>query len=119
MRRVLLNLVDNCVKYNRQGGKVTCSSEMLNVRGETSHLPLIVISDTGIGMAPEFLDHIFEPFAQENDDARSTYQGTGMGMPIVKALVERMKGTISVQSEQGKGSTFTIILPFEIDLRTR
>ena len=115
VRRVLLNLVDNCVKYNRQGGKVTCSSEMLNVQGETVTYRF-VISDTGIGMAPEFLDHIFEPFAQENDDARSTYQGTGMGMPIVKALVERMKGTISVQSEQGKGSTFTIILPFEIDL---
>ena len=74
-----------------------------------------VISDTGIGMSPEFLKHLFEPFAQANDDARSNYQGTGMGMPIVKALLKNMGGTISVKSELGRGTTFTVDLPFVIN----
>lgn len=114
VRRVFLNLVDNCVKYNKQGGSVSCVSTTLGVQDDTV-MYRFIISDTGIGMAPEFLDHIFEPFAQENDDARSSYQGTGMGMPIVKALVERMNGTIEVKSAPGKGSTFTVTIPFAID----
>ena len=114
VRRVFLNLVDNCVKYNKRGGSVTCVSTMLGVQGDTVTYRFIV-SDTGIGMTPEFLERIFEPFAQANDDARSNYQGTGMGMPIVKALVERMNGTIEVRSALGKGSTFTVTVPFVID----
>ena len=74
-----------------------------------------IISDTGIGMSPEFLKHLFEPFAQANDNARSNYQGTGMGMPIVKALVKNMGGVISVKSELGQGTTFTVDLPFTIN----
>lgn len=72
------------------------------------------ISDTGIGMSEEFLQHIFEPFSQEQADARSVYHGTGLGMSIVKKLVDKMGGMISVTSEIGKGSTFVIELPFEI-----
>ena len=72
------------------------------------------ISDTGVGMSEEFLKHIFEPFAQERADARSIYQGTGLGMSIVKKLIEKMNGTIRVTSREGEGSVFVIELPFEI-----
>ena len=65
-------------------------------------------------MSEEFVKRIFEPFAQEKHDARSVYQGTGLGMPIVKSLVEKMGGTITVTSEEGVGSTFVVTIPFEI-----
>ena len=65
-------------------------------------------------MSEEFLEHIFEPFVQEKTDARSVYQGTGLGMAIVKSLVDKMNGTISVTSKGREGSTFVIRIPFEI-----
>ena len=114
VRRVFVNLIDNCIKYNKPHGKVTCTARTVEVEGDTV-LYRIVIADTGIGMKPEFVEHIFEPFAQEGSDARSSFQGTGMGMPIVKGLVEKMGGRIEVQSELGVGTTFTLMLPFEID----
>ncbi len=114
VRRVLLNLVENCIKYNKPGGSVHCSAEQMDLVGDRV-VYRFTISDTGIGMSPEFLKHLFEPFAQANDDARSNYQGTGMGMPIVKALVKNMGGTISVKSELGQGTTFTVDLPFVIN----
>ena len=73
-----------------------------------------MIQDTGIGMKPEFLEHLFDPFAQEKVDARSVYHGTGLGMAIVKSLVDKMGGTIEVTSKVGEGSTFRVTLPFEI-----
>ena len=114
VRRVFLNLVENCIKYNKPGGSVHCTGEMMDLVGDKV-VYRFTISDTGIGMSPEFLKHLFEPFAQANDDARSNYQGTGMGMPIVKALVKKMGGTISVESELGRGTTFTVDLPFTIN----
>ena len=114
VRRVFVNLVDNCIKYNKPHGKVVCKSYTDRVEGDTV-IYRIVIADTGIGMKPEFVEHIFEPFTQEGTDARSSFQGTGMGMPIVKGLVDKMGGTIEVESELGKGTTFTITLPFTID----
>ena len=72
------------------------------------------ISDTGIGMSEEFLAHIFAPFSQERVDARSVRRGTGLGMTIVKGLIEQMGGTISVPGQLGAGSTFVICIPFEI-----
>lgn len=72
------------------------------------------ITDTGVGMSQEFLQHIFEPFTQERTSARSVYQGTGLGMNIVKSLIDRMGGTISVTSKEGVGSTFVVTIPFEI-----
>ena len=76
------------------------------------------VTDTGIGMSEEFLEHIFEPFVQEKTDARSVYQGTGLGMAIVKSLVDKMNGTINVTSKEGEGSTFVIRIPFEIASET-
>ncbi len=114
VRRVLLNIIDNCIKYNKPGGAITCTSTMLGVEDDTVTYRM-VIADTGIGMSPEFLKHIYEPFAQEDEDARSEFRGTGMGMPIVHELVELMGGHIEIESELGQGSTFTLTLPFIID----
>lgn len=114
VRRVLLNLVDNAVKYNRLGGTVRCAVDELGVKGNIVTYRFVV-SDTGVGMSEEFLKRIFEPFTQAGSDARSNYQGTGMGMPIVKGFVEKMDGSIDVTSIQGEGSSFYVVLPFEID----
>ena len=113
LRQLFLNIYGNCIKYNHVGGSVTSRFYNLGVSGNVVTYRW-VISDTGIGMSEEFLKHIYEPFAQERSDARSVYQGTGLGMAIVKGLVEQMKGTIEVQSKEGEGSTFIITLPFEI-----
>lgn len=114
VRRVLLNLVDNAVKYNRLGGTVRYAVDELGVKGNIVTYRFVV-SDTGVGMSEEFLKRIFEPFTQAGSDARSNYQGTGMGMPIVKGFVEKMDGSIDVTSTQGEGSSFCVVLPFEID----
>lgn len=114
IRRIIINLLDNSIKYNKRGGSVTFSSQTKPLDdGRT--LFCFSVSDTGIGMAPEFLKHIYEPFAQEGDDARSKFQGTGMGMPIVKSLIELMGGTIEISSEVGAGSTFDVQIPLDID----
>lgn len=114
IRRIIINLLDNSIKYNKRGGSVTFSSQTKPLDNGRA-LFCFSVSDTGIGMAPEFLKHIYEPFAQEGDDARSKFQGTGMGMPIVKSLIELMGGTIEISSEVGVGSTFNVQIPLEID----
>ena len=74
------------------------------------------IADTGIGMSEEFVkDKLFAPFVQADTSARSSYMGTGLGMSIVKDIVDKMGGTITVESEPGEGSIFTVVLPFKID----
>lgn len=114
IRRIIINLLDNIIKYNKRGGSVTFSSQTKPL-DDGRALFCFSVSDTGIGMAPEFLKHIYEPFAQEGDDARSKFQGTGMGMPIVKSLIELMGGTIEISSEVGAGSTFDVQIPLDID----
>ena len=114
IRRIIINLLDNSIKYNKRGGSVTFSSQTKPL-DDGRALFCFSVSDTGIGMAPEFLKHIYEPFAQEGDDARSKFQGTGMGMPIVKSLIDLMGGTIEISSEVGVGSTFNVQIPLEID----
>ena len=113
LRQIFLNIYGNSIKYNRVGGKVRTLSQCLGAENGIVTYRWTV-TDTGIGMSQEFLRHIFEPFAQEHSDARSVYNGTGLGMAIVKGLVDKMNGTITVTSEEGKGSTFVITLPFEI-----
>lgn len=113
LRQIFLNIYGNSIKYNRVGGKVT--SKVYNL-GITDNIATYkwVISDTGIGMSQKFLEHIFEPFAQEHTDARSIYNGTGLGMAIVKSLIDKMNGTIEITSVEDEGSIFTITIPFEI-----
>lgn len=113
IRQLFLNIYGNCIKYNHVGGYVKVKFQNL---GEEAGIVTYrwSISDTGMGMSEEFLTHIFEPFAQEHEDERSISQGTGLGMAIVKGLIDKMGGTIEITSKQGIGSTFTITLPFEI-----
>ena len=113
IRQIFLNIYGNCIKYNKPHGKVTTTLKCL---GEKNGIVTYrwTISDTGIGMSEEFLKHIFEPFVQEHSDARTVYSGTGLGMSIVKKIIDRMNGTIVVTSKEGEGSTFVITLPFEI-----
>ncbi len=113
LRQIFLNIYGNSIKFTNEGGEILTNLECLQKKDNTI-IYRWVISDTGVGMSEEFLQHIYEPFAQEKKDARSVYQGTGLGMAIVKKLIEGMGGTISIQSEIGKGSTFAIELPFEI-----
>ena len=114
IRQIIINLLDNSIKYNKHGGSVTFSSKTKPLDNGRA-LFCFSVSDTGIGMTPKFLKHIYEPFAQEGDDARSKFQGTGMGMPIVKSLIELMGGTIEISSEVGVGSTFNVQIPLDID----
>ena len=113
LRQIFLNIYSNCIKYNRPGGKITTRTDSLGEQ-DGKCIYRWTISDTGIGMSPDFVDHIFEPFTQEKQDARSYYHGTGLGMTITKELVDRMGGSIAVTSQLGVGSTFVITLPFEI-----
>ena len=113
IRQIFLNIYGNCIKYNKPNGKVETKFSSLGVKDNVVTYKW-VISDTGIGMSHEFLKHIFEPFAQEKADEKSINNGTGLGMAIVKELVDKMNGTIEVESTEGEGSTFTIIIPFEI-----
>lgn len=114
IRRIIINLLDNSIKYNKHGGTVTFFSTVKPLN-DTRALFCFTIEDTGIGMTPEFLKHIYEPFAQEGNDARSKFQGTGMGMPIVKSFIDMMGGTIETSSELGVGSTFSVQIPLDID----
>ena len=114
IRRIIINLLDNSIKYNKHGGTVTFSSTVKPLN-DARALFCFTIEDTGIGMTPEFLKHIYEPFAQEGNDARSKFQGTGMGMPIVKSLIDMMGGAIEISSELGVGSTFSVQIPLDID----
>lgn len=113
LRQLFLNIYSNCVKYNKVGGKVDTRFQYMGYENGVVTYRWI-ISDNGIGMSEEFLQHVFEPFAQEHSDARSIYRGTGLGMAIVKTLVDKMHGTIEVTSKEGEGSTFVITLPFEV-----
>ena len=113
LRQIFLNIYGNCIKYNRIGGKIITASDYTEaVDGITTYE--WTITDTGIGMSREYQEHIFEPFSQEREDARSTQQGIGLGMAIVKGLIEKMGGTIKVKSEEGIGSTFILRIPFKL-----
>lgn len=118
IRQILVNLLDNSIKYNKRGGTVTFSSTIKPLDDEHAVF-CFSVSDTGIGMTPEFLTRIYEPFAQEGDDERSKFQGTGIGMSIVKSLLDMMGGTIEISSEVGAGSTFNVQIPLDIDKNPR
>ncbi len=113
-KRIMMNIMGNAIKYNTEHGKIFITCREIN-RNDTTSFIEFKCRDTGVGMSEEFVQHIFEPFAQENTTARSKYGGTGLGMAITKSLVDAMGGTISVESVKGEGSTFTVILPFKID----
>ena len=115
VRSILVNIISNAIKYTNPGGDIFVSARELSCDGEYVEFEFIV-SDTGIGMSEEFAEHIFEPFTQEHAENRSSYQGTGLGMSIVKNLINKMKGTITLETKQGEGTTFTITLPVKLDM---
>ena len=114
LRQILINLLSNAVKYNRPGGNITLRADELYCNGKTVTVQYTV-RDTGIGMSEEFQQHIFEPFTQENPGARTKYTGSGLGLSIVRELVERMGGTIQLESQLGEGSLFIVTLSFALD----
>lgn len=116
LRQVLINILGNAVKFTPDGGKIYFRLQELDAEGNTARFRLEV-EDTGIGMKPEFLPHIFEAFAQEDGGTRSTYTGTGLGMAITKKFVDLMGGTIAVESRVNVGTCFRLELPMEIDRR--
>lgn len=113
LRQIFLNVYDNCVKYNKVGGKIRTSLECLGIENQIVTYRW-TITDTGVGMNEEFVEHVFDSFVQEHSGARTVYNGVGLGMSIVKKIIDKMGGTIEVTSKEGEGSTFVITLPFEI-----
>ena len=115
VKRILMNILSNAVKYNKENGYVYISCREIPSKQTAMPTLEFVCRDTGIGMTEAFQKRIFEPFAQEHAGSRTKFAGTGLGMPITKKLVEKMSGTISFESKEGTGTTFVIRIPFRID----
>ena len=114
LKQILMSVIDNALKYNRPHGSVFVRAEETAFREGTASCRF-VIEDTGIGIGEDFKEHIFEPFTQEHQDARTNYSGAGLGMSIVKRLVDQLEGTVAVDSRTGKGSVVQIALPLRVD----
>lgn len=112
--QIFNHVLDNAIKYNKPNGSITLTARETSDNNNIAVFEF-EISDTGIGMKPEFTKHVFEAFEQEHNEARTDYMGTGLGMSIVKTLVTHMNGTISLDSILGEGTTVRITLPFKID----
>ena len=113
LNQILLNLVSNAVKYSYEGGQITISVIQLSTDDESVILNEFHVKDEGCGMTPEFLEHVFEPFARDKSSPVAA-EGTGLGLTIAKSLTEIMGGTLDVVSELGKGSEFTASIPLSI-----
>lgn len=114
LQQILLNLGGNAVKYNRPGGTVAMGCTELSCENGVATYR-ITCEDTGLGMSPEFQEHAFEPFSQEERFATSAYTGSGLGLAIVRELVELMGGSITLESTEGVGTKFALVVPFEVD----
>ncbi|MEG1743602.1 MAG: response regulator, partial [Clostridia bacterium] len=117
VNQILLNLLSNAVKFTSEGGEVFFTVEQTGINNNTVFIKFTV-SDTGIGMTKEFRDRLFMPFEQQDSSIAQNFGGTGIGLSITKNLVTMMNGKIKVESELGKGSTFSVELPFAIDRST-
>jgi len=114
LKEIFLNLLSNAYKYTPEGGQVSVSYEEIPCEKEGYTAVKIVVADTGIGMSKEFLPHIFDEFSREKTYTEDKIEGTGLGMPIVKKMIDLMEGSIDVESELGKGTTFTLIIPHRL-----
>ena len=114
LREIFLNILSNALKYTPSGGKVTMNLTEIPSERPGYALYQTVIEDTGIGMSEEFLPHLFEEFSRERSSTETRLNGTGLGMPIVKKLVDLMEGTIEVDSKVGRGTRITVTLPHRI-----
>ncbi|MGN8887815.1 response regulator [Blautia sp. HCP28S3_G10] len=115
VKRVMMNILSNAVKYNRENGHIYISCMEIPSEQPGMTTMEFVCRDTGIGMTEEFQKCVFELFAQEHTGSRTKFAGTGLGMAIAKNLVEKMSGSITFESEEGVGTTFVIRVPFRID----
>lgn len=113
LKRLQMNILTNAVKYNKENGEIHLSCKEILCEEDEVWIEFIC-ADTGIGMSEEFKKHIFEPFTQEEMNARSHYGGSGLGMSIAKSLVDKMGGKIRFDSKQDVGTTFYITIPFKI-----
>ena len=112
VREILLNIISNSIKYTPAGGSITVDISEFHHSKDGYTFFKIVVADTGIGMSEEYLPHIFEEFTRERTSTESHVTGTGLGLPIVKSLVDLMGGTINVESKIGQGTRTTIVLSF-------
>ena len=115
VKRVMMNILSNAVKYNKENGCIYISCREIPSEQPGMTTMEFVCRDTGIGMTEEFQKYIFEPFAQEHTGSRTKFAGTGLGMAIAKNLIEKMGGTITMESEKDVGTTFVIRVPFKTD----
>ena len=119
LNQIYINILSNAIKYTEPGGRVT-----VDMREEKSTIPgcirlSYVGADTGIGMSPEFMATMYQPFSRQIDSRVNSIQGTGLGLAITKQMVDLLGGTIDCQSEQGKGTTFTVVLDIPVADRQR
>lgn len=114
LREIILNILGNSIKYTPDGGQVTVDITEDNLAREGYAKYRFVVKDTGIGMSEEYLPHIFEEFTRERTSTESKVFGAGLGLPIVKALIDLMGGTVEIESKVGEGSTFIVTLPFQL-----
>ena len=119
LNQIYINILSNALKYTEPGGRVT-----VDLREEKSASPGCVrlsytVADTGIGMSPEFMATMYQPFSRQIDSRVNSIQGTGLGLAITKQMVDLLGGTIDCQSEQGKGTTFTVVLDIPVADRQR
>ena len=114
VREIFINIIGNSVKYTPEGGKISVSVKEEPFEKENYIAYRIIVEDNGIGMSKEYLPHIFEEFSREHTSTESKVTGTGLGLPIVKSLIDMMGGTIEVESQLGCGTKMTVVLPFEI-----
>ena len=114
VREIFINIIGNSLKNTPAGGKITIDIREIPFDRENYIAYKIVVEDTGIGMSEDYLPHIFEEFSREHTSTESKVVGTGLGLPIVKALIDLMGGTIEIESEAGKGTKTTVMIPFEI-----
>lgn len=114
LNQVFINLLSNAVKYTPAGGTVTFRIMQKTTFHHGYGDYIFIVKDNGIGMSPEFVEHIFEPFEREATTTKTGIEGTGLGMAITKNIVEMMNGDIKVESEPGKGSAFTVELTLQL-----
>jgi diguanylate cyclase (GGDEF)-like protein len=115
LRRILINLLTNAIKYNKSNG--TIDMYVREIKSDDSKVTFeFEIKDTGIGMSEDYIEnHLFTPFSQAKQDARTRYEGTGLGMSIVKGLVDKLGGNIEVKSEVGVGTQIKVVLTYQLD----
>lgn len=114
VREIILNIVSNAIKYTPEGGKISVAIEELPSEKEGYGTYRFTVEDNGIGMSEDYLPHIFEEFSREHTSTESRVSGVGLGLPIVKSLVDMMDGKIEVASRPGEGTRFDIILSFPL-----